>query len=767
MDTSRLIEGLTKLTDYDGQIVHLEKIPPRAPRYADLGHYFHHTLENALNDLGMLPLYGHQGQAIEAVKAGSNVMVATPAASGKSLIYNSVVLDSMLRDQGTRALYIFPTKALTQGQWKALKELTQSDPELEKIKVATFDGDTPGKERGEIRRSARILLTNPDMLHLGILPNHRSWIKFLRRLKYVVLDEAHVYRGVFGSHAANVLRRLRRLCRLHGSSPQFILSSATISNPGEHAEALVGKPFEVFTEDGSPSGGKDFVFWNPPIIDEDRSHRRSSNSEATLLFTSLVSSGIRTLAFARSRQVAELIYMYSRENLAVIQTDLARRVMPYRAGYLPEERRHIEQGLFNGDLLGVCATNALELGIDIGDLDATVLTGYPGSIASVWQQAGRSGRRGHRSLSFLIGMDNPLDQYFMRHPREFFDKPHEHALISPFNPHILTPHLICSAYEWPLSSLDEGLFGDALLERLDELEERGTLRLHRDRWYLSTEFVYPAQEVNIRSTSSNTYAIVLEGSGVVLETIEESTAFFQIHQGAVYLHKGDSYLVTDLDLNARVAHAVPRDINYYTQTIDVTDIRIIEAKRQRRIGSVQCYLGKVEVSNLVVGYKRKARFTEEIISEESLDLPPRVFETTALWFDIPERAVDRILKDYSDYPGGLHAVEHTAIGLLPMFALCDRNDIGGLSTPMHPDTGQAQIIIYDGYPGGIGITEKGYELMEELWKATLKTLQECPCESGCPSCVQSPKCGNNNEPLDKTAARILMEELLRGRDQRL
>ncbi len=761
MDTSSILKSLRQLPEYDGQMVHLEKIPSRKARYAELDTQFHPALQKALKRLNLLPLFQHQAQALEALRSGANVMVATPAASGKSLVYNASVLDRLMREKGATALYLFPTKALTQDQWRALRDIIDADAGLKGIKVAVFDGDTPTEERGEIRRTARVLLTNPDMLHYGILPNHRSWTRLLRKLRYVVIDEAHVYRGVFGSQVANVLRRLRRLCRLHGSSPQFILSSATIANPEGHAEALVGKPFTVVTDDGSPSSDKVFVFWNPPIIDETRSARRSSNTEATLLFTYLIGRGIRTLTFARTKRVAELIYMYSREQLRLTLPELADRIMPYRAGYLAEDRRRIEQGLASGELLGVCATNALELGIDIGDLDATILTGYPGSIASAWQQAGRSGRRGEGSLSFMIGMANPLDQYFMRHPQEFFDKPHEHVLVSPSNPYILRPHLLCAAFEWPLTASDKALFGEESTHHIKALEEQGLLKSHRNRWHLSPEIDYPAKEVNIRSATSRDYVIVVEGSGVILETIEESSAFSQVHPGAVYLHQGESYLITDLDTETRIAHAVPTDVAYYTQTMGITDIRIQQVKEQRRVGSVQVYQGWVEVSNTVVGYRRKARVTEEMLGEETLDLPPQTFNTSALWFDIPEAAIDRILKDYSDFDGGLHAAEHAAIGILPMFALCDRADIGGLSTPLHSDTGRPQIFIYDGHPGGVGITEKGFELMEELWRATLRTLVECPCKTGCPSCIQSPKCGNNNEPLDKTAARILLEELLK------
>jgi len=575
----------------------------------------------------------------------------------------------------------------------------------------------------------------------------------------VVVDEAHIYRGVFGSHVACVLRRLRRLCQLYGSNPQFICCSATIANPGEHAEKLVGLPFTVVDNDGSPHGGKDFVFWNPPIIDEARSVRRSANSEATNLFTELVSRNIHSLTFARTRRLTELIYTYSRQRLAETAPALAGRIKAYRAGYLPQERRQIEQELFSGQLLGVVATTALELGIDIGDLEATVLTGYPGSIASTWQQAGRSGRGRDRSLSFLIGLDNPLDQYFMRHPDFFFQKGFENALVNTDNPYILRAHLLCAAWELPLSS-DEEIFGSTFRQRREELEEQGVLRERRQRWYLSPRVAYPAQSINIRSTSGENFTLIDTSTDSLLETVEASVAFFQIHPGAIYLHQGESYLVTDLDLTSRTAYAEPTTASYYTQTKEIEDLRIVQRIRSRNCGLVKVYLGEVEVTNTVVGFKKKAQFTEEVIGEEPLDLPTQRFPTVALWFDLPPEVIDRLGREQLDFAGGLHAAEHAAIAILPLFALCDRNDIGGVSTPFHPDTGRAQIFIYDAYPGGIGIAEKGFDLMEELWQATLKVITECPCQEGCPSCIQSPKCGNNNKPLDKKAAQILLEGLL-------
>ena len=759
MNSMVFLQHLTAQTTYAGQIAHIEHIPPCDADGAELDEPLISNLQDCLSEHGLLPLYTHQVEAVGAARNGMNVMVSTSSASGKTLCYNIPVLQAILTEPVSHALYLFPTKALAQDQLRGLQELFC--PELFRAEdFATFDGDTPQSERAEIRKRARVIVTNPDMLHIGILPNHQSWSRLLRHLRYVVVDEAHTYRGVFGSHVACVLRRLRRLCRLYGSAPQFICCSATIANPGEHAERLVGLPFTVVSNDGSPHGGKDFVFWNPPIIDEAKSVRRSANSEATNLLAELVSRNIRTLTFARTRRLTELIYSYSRRRLAEVSPALAKRIKPYRAGYLPQERRQIEQELFSGQLIGVVATTALELGIDIGDLEATVLTGYPGSIASTWQQAGRSGRGREESLSFLIGLDNPLDQYFMRHPDFFFQKSFENALVNPGNPYILRAHLLCAAWELPLSSDDEKFFGSALSQERAELEGQGMLREGNSRWYLSPAIAYPAQSINIRSTSRQNFALLDTSTDSLLETVEASVAFFQIHPGAIYLHQGESYLVTELDLANHTAYAVPTTASYYTQAKDITDLHIIKVTRDRSYRQTKVYLGEVEVTTTVVGFKKKEQFTEEVIGEEPLDLPPHHFPTVALWFDLPPEAMARLVKAQLDLAGGLHAVEHAAIAILPLFALCDRNDIGGLSTPFHPDTGRAQIFIYDAYPGGIGIAEKGFDLVDELWQTTLKAVTECPCQEGCPSCIQSPKCGNNNKPLDKKAARLLLEGLL-------
>jgi DEAD/DEAH box helicase domain-containing protein len=759
MDNAAFLNHLKSQPLYDGQIAHIERIASREASYAELDEPLAAELQACLDEHGLSSLYSHQAQAVNAVRRGKNVIIATSSASGKTLCYNIAVAQAMLTEPGSRALYLFPTKALAQDQLRNLHELF-SPGLFPAASLATFDGDTPRSERADIRKQGRIILTNPDMLHVGILPNHQAWAGLLRRLRYVVVDEAHIYRGVFGSHVACVLRRLRRLCHVYGSNPQFMCCTATIANPAEHAERLTGLPCEVVDNDGSPRGRKDFIFWNPPLIDETKSARRSSHYETTSLFTELVSHGSRALTFTYTRRLTELIYIYAQKRLAEISHSLSRLIKPYRAGYLPEDRRKIERELFGGQLLGVVATNALELGIDSGGLEATVLDGYPGSIASTWQQAGRSGRSQGESLSFLVALDNPLDQYFMRHPDSFFQKGFEHVLVNPENPYILRDHLLCAAWERPIGGDDEEIFGAAMAQERDVLVEQNQLRERRQRWYLTPSIAYPAQSINIRSTSGETFAVVDVTTGSLMETVEGSVAFFQVHPGAIYLHQGESYLITKLDLTSHIAYAEPTDANYYTQTKELHDLRIQKVRESQTLGPVNVHMGDVEVTVDVVGFKKLRQFTEEVIGEEPLDLPPITFPTVALWFDVPPEAVAKIAASGLDFAGGLHAAEHASIGILPLFALCDRNDIGGVSTPLHPDTGRAQVFIYDAYPGGIGIAEKGFSMITDLWEATLRVIAECPCQDGCPSCVQSPKCGNNNKPLDKAAAKVILEGLL-------
>ncbi len=759
MDISAFIDHLVALPDYNAQIAHIEHIPPQSASFGELDNPLSANLEEILKARELLPLYTHQSEAINNARQGNNVIVSTSSASGKSLCYNIPVVEKTINAAGSCALYLFPTKALAQDQLRSFTEMFC--PHLIRYeRVATFDGDTPSAERSAIRKQARILLTNPDMLHFGILPNHRSWSRLLRHLEYVVIDEAHSYRGVFGSHVALVLRRLRRLCMLYNTNPIFICCSATINNPEKHAEKLVGSPFKLVDNDGSPKGGKDFVFWNPPTMDYAKSIRRSANSEAAMLFSELIRNDIRTLAFSRTRRLTELIASYSKRRLAELSPSHLNRVKAYRAGYLPQQRRLIEHELFSGRLTGVVATNALELGINIGDLEATIITGYPGTIASTWQQAGRSGRRSDKSLSILIAFDNPLDQYFMHHPEFFFGKGFENAIINQQNTYILQAHILCAAWESPLSRVDGDFFGTGMISEAEALQKQGTLRQKRDQWYMSPFISYPAQDINIRAASGDNVTLIDSATNLPLETVEMSNALSQLHPGAIYLHQGESFLVTSLDLSSHSAYAEPTQVSYYTVAKDITDLHIIKTTEKKKYGRVNISLGQVEVTTTIVGFKKKAQFTEEVIGEEPLDLPPQQFPTIALWFDLPPKIISSLAKAELDLYSGLHAAEHASIAVLPLFAMCDRNDIGGVSTPFHHDTGKAQIFIYDGYPGGIGISEKGYELIERLWRTTLDIIAECPCQEGCPGCIQSPKCGNNNEPLDKKAAMTILEGIL-------
>ncbi len=758
METERFIEHLKSLPTYQHQISHVEHISARKARYGQLKRPLPKPLREALQAFGITSLYTHQAQAINAIGERQNVVVTTSTASGKTLCYNLPVLETILSDSRARALYLFPTKALAQDQLRGLRDLTGRA--LADLKFGTYDGDTPRSARARLRKSASIILTNPDMLHLGVLPNHRLWSRFLSHLRFVVVDEAHLYRGIFGSQVACILRRLRRLCERYDSQPLFICSSATIANPAEHIHSLTGLRALVIDDDGSPHGAKDFALWNPPFTDVKKITRRSANVEATRLFAELVRQRLRNITFTKARKVAELILHYSQEVLRQETPELTPLVKSYRAGYLPEERRQIEQELFHGQLLGVTATSALELGVDIGSLDATVLVGYPGTIASTWQQAGRAGRGVRHSLSFLIGLDNPLDQYFMRHPEELFGRGHENALLDPSNIYVLQKHLPCAAYEMPLINRDEEVFGPNFVEAMISLERDGKLGHRNNRWYYLLPG-YPAEQVSIRSISSDSFFLLDESQNYrPLEEVEATMACYRIHPGAIYLHQGESYLVTRLDLDAQAAYARPVDVDYYTQPREINDVRIIRCLKVRQMPITHAYYGQVRITQQVISYKRKQQFTDTVLSEEYLDLPPQSFMTTGLWFDVPRAVIGTVHSRRLDFHGGLHAVEHAAIGILPLFAMSDRQDIGGLSTPRHADTGKPQIFIYDSFPGGAGIAEKGFELLPQLWEATLRVIEECPCERGCPSCIHSPKCGNDNEPLDKEAAVIILQRLL-------
>ena len=750
MEARAFLDGLAGLEGSEESLAHIEVLPAREPELEPFPE-LPEVLVGRLALLGITGLYPHQRRSLELLDGGANVIVATGTASGKTLVYDLAFARTAIRDEKATALYLFPTKALARDQLRQVREL-----KLPQVRAAVYDGDTPQPERPLIRRNANLVMTNPDMLHASILPDHARWADFLLRLAYVVVDEAHVARGVFGTHVAMVLRRLRRLIAHYGGQPRFVLASATIGNPAELAERLTGLPFDAVAEDRSPRGEKLFALWNPPLVDEELGLRRSSLSETSWLFRRLIEMEVRTIAFTRSRRAAELVAEFARRDLPAI---LKRRVKSYRAGYLPEERRELERQLASGELLGIAATSALELGIDIGSLDAALLAGYPGTRASMWQQAGRAGRRGTESMAVLIAQDDPLDQYLLSHPGDLFDKPPESAVIDPTNPYILDPHLACAAREQPLRRVELEIFGpdafeasERLLERGEMVERRGLLH-HRGR-------ESPHRKVDIRSASGSLYAIVDADTGQLLGTVDEGRAFWHVHPGAVYLHQGEQYEVAELDLAGKVALVTRSDAELYTQTLDETDIEVLRVLDTRTVGRIPALFGEVRVTRRVIGFQRKSAATLEVVDEVPLNLPPQTLTTKALWWLLPIDLLTKARITPTMLPGSAHAAEHAAIGLLPLVATCDRWDIGGLSTPFHPDTDAATIFIYDGYAGGAGIAERGFDAGERLIEATFETVRLCPCAKGCPSCVQSPKCGNGNEPLDKQGAVALLAAML-------
>jgi DEAD/DEAH box helicase domain-containing protein len=733
-------------------LAHVRELPARPNAPQPFPDDLPELLCERLAMLGIEGLYRHQRLALDAVRAGRNVIMATGTASGKTLVYNLAFAAEVLSDPKRTALYLFPTKALARDQLRQVRAL-----KLPQLKASVYDGDTPRPERPLIRRNANLVMSNPDMLHASLLPDHARWADFFLRLSLVVVDEAHVARGVFGSHVAMVLRRLRRLVAHYGGDPRFVLASATVGNPGELAERLVGLPFEAVTEDASPAGEKLFALWNPPVLDEDSGARRSALTDASMLMARLAEEGVKSIGFTRSRRAAELLAEFARRD---VPGGLKGKIKSYRAGYLASERRELERQLAHDELMAVASTSALELGIDIGSLDAAILVGYPGTRASMWQQAGRAGRREGGSLAILVAQDDPLDQYLVTHPSDLFDKPAEAAVIDPSNPFILEPHLACAAREYPLAHEELAFFGPdagAAVERLEaagQLVRRRGLIHHRGRGS-------PHRMVDIRSASGHLFSIVIEETGELLGTVDESRAYYHVHPGAVYLHQGEQFEVTELELATRVALVTRSDPDFYTQSRDTTDIDVVEAIEEAVTGGeVPTFYGSVRVTNQVVGFVRKLVATGETIDTVPLALPPQTLETRAVWWAIPQPVIERAAIEPADLPGAAHAAEHAAIGLLPLVATCDRWDVGGVSTAFHPDTGSCAIFIYDGYPGGAGIAERGFRSAARLLEATLETVRQCPCSHGCPSCVQSPKCGNGNEPLDKAAAVALLAAML-------
>jgi len=726
------------------ELAHVELVPAREARLAPLPEELHPRVRAALAAQGIESVYGHQAEAWEAAARGEHFVVTTGTASGKTLAFNLPVLDALAREPKRRALYLYPTKALAQDQLRALGSFR-----LPKLRAAIYDGDTPADRRWQVRKWANLILSNPDMLHVGVLPHHDRWGDVLSNLAYVIVDEAHVYRGVFGSHVANVLRRLRRLARVYGADPQFLLASATIANPGELGTRLLGIELTVIGDDAAPRAERTVALWNPPLTDEELGLRASALGEASKLMADLVERGLRTLCFAKSRRAAELIHRFTADRLGDDSL-----LSPYRAGYTPAQRREIERRLLEGELLGVSATNALELGIDIGLLDCAISVGFPGTVASLRQQWGRAGRRGH-GLAVLVASEDALDQYFMREPRALLGRRVEAAILDHENPRVLDGHVRAAAFEAPLDDRDREVLGDAALERAAALPE---LR-RTDAGYVWAGRDYPAAHVSLRSTGPESFTVVDATSGAVLGIVEQERAFSTVHEGAIYLHLGESYRVRALDLESRHAVVEPFRGDYYTQAKVETTTAIVEPYRNERRLGLDLSFGSVVVTDQVVGYQKKSIQTQESIELVALDLPETEFATEAVWF-LPEPWMLEGIEREPRLLGSLHAAEHSLIALLPLWAMCDRWDIGGLSTNIHFQTGRPTIFVYDGHSGGVGITERGFEVFEGWTGDTAKLLHGCPCDHGCPSCVQSPKCGNLNEPLDKAGALRLLERML-------
>jgi len=737
----------------------VERLPARSGKTVPWPDWVPDELRVALAQRGVTAPWRHQVEAADLAYHGQHVVIATSTASGKSLAYQLPVLSTLLTDPRACALYLSPTKALAADQLRAI-----SGYALSGVLPASYDGDTSSEERQWIRQHARLLFTNPDMLHHGILPRHQSFARVLRRLRYVVVDECHTYRGVFGSHVAHVLRRLRRVAAKYGSHPVFILASATTSDPAASAARLTGLDVVAITEDTSPRAGVTFALWEPPLTDMQGEHgaliRRSALRESADLLADLVTCGVRSLVFVRSRRGAELVAAMARQVLGEVAPELVDRVAAYRGGYLPEERRALERAFISGELLGLASTNALELGVDIAGLDAVVLSGYPGTLASLWQQAGRAGRAGREALAVLVARDDPLDTYLVHHPAAIFSRPVEATVLDPGNPYVLAPQLCRAAAELPLTEEDLPLFGgEAARAVLDALVANGSLRRRPTGWYWTSR---GRPEVDLRGDGGEPVAVVEADTGRLLGTVDAASAHFQVHPGAVYLHQATSYVVDALDLDDGVALVHAEEPDWTTSARDITDLEVVAVRESLPAGPVTLHLGVVDVTSQVVGYQRRRLMTGEIIDERPLDLPPRQLRTVAVWYTVDPEALTAAGVEAADTPGALHAAEHAAIGLLPLVATCDRWDIGGLSTALHPDTGAPTVFVYDGHPGGAGFAERGYAAVTTWLTATRDAIVDCGCQDGCPSCVQSPKCGNGNDPLSKSGAVRVLEVVLKA-----
>lgn len=751
----------------DGRLTHIESLPARAGRTAPWPSWSDPELVARWVERAVVEPWVHQARAAELARAGEHVVVATGTASGKSLCYQLPALTAVRADLapglGARrptVLYLAPTKALAADQFAGLQSLRLPD-----MRIATYDGDTPIDERRWVREHASYILTNPDLLHYSLLPGHQRWARFLRGLNFVVVDECHHYRGVFGSQVAAVLRRLRRVAAHYGAEPTFVLASATVSEPAEHAERLTGLSVTAVTDDGSPRGRTQIALWEPPLLpgggENNAPTRRGAAAEVADLLSDLAAAGVRTLAFVRSRRGAEQVASTTQRQLADVDPALARRVAAYRGGYLPEERRALEAALRSGELLGLAATNALELGVDIAGLDAVLLAGWPGRRSSLWQQVGRAGRAGQDAVAVLVAADDPLDTYLVHHPAAVFGAEVEATVLDPDNAYVLAPHLAAAAAELPLVPGDLLMFGPTSRNLVDVLVARGVLRRRPSGWYWARTD-RAADHVDLRGTAGGTFRVVEQETGRVLGTVDSASADRTLHEGAVYVHQGESHVVQRLQVVEQVALVERAAPPWSTAARSVSEVRLLKTASQSEWGPVTAYFGTVRVTSQVVSYLRRHLITGQVLGEQPLDLPVHELSTRAVWWTMEPAALERAGVVSAQLPGALHAAEHAAIGLLPLVVTCDRWDVGGLSTALHPDTGLPTIVVHDGQPGGAGFAERGHAVLPAWLRATYDAVTACRCTSGCPSCVQSPKCGNGNEPLDKASAERVLAMVLKA-----
>jgi len=739
---------------YRNRIVYTETTEPVPPRYGIPDIPLGDTLDSYISQ-HRIRLYSHQCEAINRIRSGKHVIITTPPASGKTLAFNIPVFEELEQNSESRALYLYPTKALSNDQLTTLDKMTQFTGIS--ARPAIYDGDTPQSKRAAIRENSRVIISNPHELH-QVLSWHAKWRLFFSHLKFIVIDEAHRYRGVFGSHIALLIRRLVRLCNFYGSAPQFILSTATLANPLEFAGKLTGLPFELVDGDGSPHGRKHFVLYNPFY---DGIGERSTYQETKDLLVSCVKDDLQTLCFTGSRKMAELVTLWAREDARRSSACLAESISAYRAGYLPEERRSIEHQLKEGMMKGVVSTNALELGIDVGSLDAVIIAGYPGTMMSTRQQAGRAGRKGDDSLAILVAFANPLDQYFMHHPHHFFSRSHEHAIIDAGNPYIVSGHLLCAAAELPLrEDQDQAYFGEIFPELLSELASADLIRKTSRGWVYSGRG-RAADAVRLDSIPGSTFRIMCHGR--LLETMDRAQAYREAHTRAIMLHQGETYVVSEMDLDTHTIRVTETDVDYYTQPLKQVDLSVIEVLETRVIQGARCAFGEVEVTEQYTGYKIKRNDT--LIGVEPLDLPPITFRTKAFWFIPAPDTEQRITGANLDLAGGLHGAEHAIIALMPLHVMCDRWDIGGLSSPGFGENCEPVVFVYDGYEGGIGLAEKAYEILPDVFSSAHELVRDCRCDVGCPSCIYSPKCGNDNQPLDKESAILILGDLCAPREK--